>query len=138
MYITHLAILVHILNITSYTYYILWIMYCILLTLQFRSNPKYKIDSWLGCWAWCSETALNVGKNWLGNFWSSGLSFLFIFSKSFFRKLRLTMGISHGNSFLSSTHMHIFLCILCRLPHEEIYLENVQYMFIYFYFSFKK
>ena len=35
----------------THTYYILWIMYCILLTLQLRSNTKYKIDSllvWLG------------------------------------------------------------------------------------------
>ena len=42
------------------------------------------------------------------------------------------MGISHGKDFLSSTHMYIFLCtVLCKLLHEKIYLEDVQ--FIYFF-----
>ena len=108
VYITHLAILVHILNITSYTYYILWIMYCILLTLQFRSNAKYKIDSLLGCWAWCSNNSLNVKTGWVifeVPAWVSCLSF--------------------PNHFLRN-----FSVFFGRLLHEKIYyLENVRYIF---------
>ena len=49
-----------------HTYYILWIMYCTLLNyIQFRSNAKYKIDSLLGCWAWCSNNSLNVKTGWV-------------------------------------------------------------------------
>ena len=130
VYITHLAILVHILNITSYTYYILWIMYCILLTLQFRSNAKYKIDSLLGCWAWCSNNSLNVKTGWVifeVPAWVSCLSF----PNHFLGNLDWTWEFPITRVSCSLPTCIYFSVFFGRLLlHEKIYcLENVQYIF---------
>ena len=95
--------------------YLPWIMCTYYLH---KIQVKYiQSDGLIGCLAWCSKTALNLGKNWLGNLWS----FMFIFFQSSFRKLRPIMGISYHNSFLlSSTHMHIFLYSLVGYHMKKI------------------
>ena len=117
-----------------HTYYILWIMYCTLLNyIQFRSNAKYKIDSLLGCWAWCSKTALNVGKNWFQPrvifkvpAWFSCLSF----PNHFLRNLEWAWEFPITTvSCLIPTCVY-FSVFFGRLLHEKICcLENLHYIF---------